>query len=195
MSVEPDGGSGARGLWIAIGVLVVLVLGLFAWRAVSLNRAEDRLAEERARWAEAERRAVAERTRDMLGLTAVTLGLAVREAAIAEDYGRIATYLDRVVREPGVERVLLADADGSIRVATDRSLEGTPLGDVVPEEPGQRATVDRTAEGAFRVVVPITGLNERIGTLVLLYRAPSEGEGEAPQPAADTAGATENRGP
>ena len=172
--VPKNGGSRSTpALWIAIGVLVLVIAGLWIWKAMAVDRTREQMEE-----LSADR--VAERTEDLLEVAAQSLGLAVREGAVAGDLGRIQSYLDRLVEEPGIDRIVYADGD-QVRLSTDRSQVGSPLGEAAPGAGTlQEIRVARLDEGAWRVVVPITGLNERLGTVVLDYRpagpAPATGE-------------------
>lgn len=198
----------SRPFWIAIGVLAVIALGLFLWKTVAENRAEGRLEEERTRWEAETRERVAQRTREVLLVAGQPLGLAVRDAAMDRNYGEIQAYLDRVVREPGVQRIAFAAGD-SVTVATDRSLVGRALSAIAPRSAGASETTVERRDGAFQVVVPITGFNERLGVLVLDYApeepatggrsSPGGPGGEAgdtvPPPSADTTGQPGRREP
>lgn len=193
---EPNGSEGSRLLWGVIGLLVVLLLGMWIWKEMAVDRAEERLAEQRETWEQRTREAVDETTRDLLGLAATPLGLAVRDEAMEENYGRIESLLDRMVAEPGVERALYATAGDTIRVSTDQSLVGEPLsGAIAGHEIGARgATVTRIDTGPYRVVVPITGLNQRIGTLAFTYasKTGAPAEGAAPEKEATPADTAES---
>lgn len=162
-----------RPFWIAIGVLALLWIATYAWKVASVNRVEDRLAEQEAIWEEGARHAVQQNTRSMLGLAAVPLGLSAREEAMARNYGLMQERFERLLREPGVERVLYATAGDSIAVATDRSLIGKPLSSAVPVRYTRPVGTNVVLEdGAYLAIVPITGLNERLGVVVLTYRQP-----------------------
>ena len=181
----------ARPYWIAIGVLVLLLIATYVWKVASVNRVEERMAEAEQAWEEGARHAVRENTRSMLGLAAVSLGLSAREEAMSRNYGLLQERFERLVREPGVERVLYATAGDSITVSTDRSLVGGPLANVVPARYARPIGTNVVfEEGAFHAIVPITGLNERLGIVVLTYRptAPPH-EGSVP---ADSAAPAED---
>ena len=92
-----------------------------------MNRLEDQLAERERIWEEGARHAVQQNARSMLGLAAVPLGLSAREEAMSRNYGLMQERFERMLREPGVERVLYATAGDSIAVSTDRSLIGKLL--------------------------------------------------------------------
>lgn len=166
--------SNATPWWIAIGVLAVIAIALYAWKVVAVNQAEDRLEQARGEWRQEASQALEARTKTLLRLSAEPLGLAVRDAAMAENYGTVGSYLDRVARIEGVRGAVFAVGD-TIRVATDASLEGRALARVVPAELAAGDTrVVLAEEGVYHAVVPITGLNERIGILVLDYAPPDE---------------------
>lgn len=168
--------SSATAWWIAIGVLVVAVIGVWIWKGVAVDRAEDRLEAARVEWEEEARRTLARRTQELLALSAEPLGLAVRDAAMAENWGTVGTYLDRVARTEGVQRIVLVAGD-TVRVSTDATLEGRPAGGVIPMgvSGGESSRVVETEDGSFHAAVPITGLNERLGLLVLTYVPPEAG--------------------
>ena len=142
---------------------MLLLGGFYLWKVVDARRAESRHEE-----------ALAQRTEELLELSTIPLGFAVRSAALGGNLGEIGAYFDRMVSEPGVERAAFADATGTIRVASDQALVGSSLGEefagLDPEV--AEATVMR-AEGRWHAVVPITGLNERLGVVVLTY-APAD---------------------
>lgn len=163
-----------RPFWIAIGVLALLLIATYVWKVASANQAEERMADAQRSWEEGARHAVRENTRSMLGLAAVPLGLSAREEAMSRNYGLLEERFERLVREPGVERVLYATAGDSIAVSTDRSLVGRPLADALPARYARPIGTNVVFEdGAFHAIVPITGLNERLGVVVLTYRPPA----------------------
>jgi hypothetical protein len=162
-----------RPFWIAIGVLALLLIASYAWKVASVNRVGDEMAEQQMVWQEGARHAVQQNTRSMLGLAAVPLGLAAREEAMSRNYGLMQERFERMLREPGVERVLYATAGDSIAVSTDRSLIGKPLSSAIAEKYTRPIGTNVVFEGgAYQAVVPITGLNERLGVVVLTYRQP-----------------------
>jgi hypothetical protein len=172
-----------RPFWIAIGVLVLLLIAMYAWKVASVNRIEDQLAEQQQAWEQGARHAVQQNTRAMLGLAAVPLGLSAREEAMSRNYGLMQERFERMLREPGVERVLYATASDSIAVSTDRSLIGKPLSAAIAVQYSRPVGTNVVLEdGAYQAVVPITGLNERLGVVILTFRQPTTpaGHGAAP---------------
>lgn len=172
-----------RPLWIAIGVLLLLLIATYVWKVASVNRLEDQLAEQEQLWQEGARHAVQQNARSMLGLAAVPLGLSAREEAMSRNYGLMQERFERMLREPGVERVLYATAGDSIAVSTDRSLIGKPLSSAIPERYSRPVATNVVfEEGIYQAIVPITGLNERLGVVVLTYRQPRVDAGRGASP-------------
>ncbi|HEU4464045.1 MAG TPA: hypothetical protein VFS53_03280 [Gemmatimonadota bacterium] len=190
-SAPPTPARSNRPLWIAIGVLSLLLIATYAWKVASVNRLEDRLAERERLWEEGARHAVEQNARSMLGLAAVPLGLSAREEAMSRNYGLMQERFERMLREPGVERVLYATAGDSIAVSTDRSLIGKPLSSAIPERYSRPVGTNVVVEeGAYQAIVPITGLNERLGVVILTYRQPRIDAGRRASPHGQPADST-----
>lgn len=170
---ETGSGRPINPYWIAIGVLVLVVLGMWLWMGRAVNATEERMTE-------TARIRVTERTESLLGVTAQSLGLAVREAAIVGDRERIQSYLDRLVQEPGVEGIAYAEGD-SVILATDRSRIGASLKALAPGAGAATSASVARGDDGWLVVVPITGLNARLGTLALEYNP----EADAPPAGSD----------
>lgn len=163
---EPGSARSINPYWIAIGGLIVALLGMWLWMGRVVDSTEERMVETaRAR--------VAERTESLLGATAQALGLAVREAAIAGDRERLQAYLDQLVQEPGIQGLVYAEGD-SVILATDRSLVGASLESIAPGAGAAASASVVHGDDAWRVAVPITGLNTRLGTLAMEYRPEAE---------------------
>jgi hypothetical protein len=182
-TVPPIPARSNRPFWIAIGVLSLLLIATYVWKVASVNRLEGQLAERERLWEEGARHAVQQNARSMLGLAAVPLGLSAREEAMSRNYGLMQERFERMLREPGVERVLYATAGDSIAVSTDQSLIGKPLSSAIPERYSRPVGTNVVVEdGAYQAIVPITGLNERLGVVVLTYRQPRIGAGQGASP-------------
>ena len=162
MNEERDKRSGVDKLfWVVTGVLTLLLIGALIWRGVSIHRAEDRA-----------QTALEVRTQEMLRLAAIPLAWAVREQALDRNYGRVTEYFDELVREPKVAGILLAAANDSILVATDRALLGQRLGTALTGVRADASAIHvERAENGYHVVVPISGFATREATVVLTYEA------------------------
>lgn len=167
-------------LWVSL-LLTVLLIIVFAWQQVAVNRAEARLEAERqslSQQFEANRAALASQLKEFaldLDRTALArfgtaLAWAVRGELIRNNLDQVDQYFAELVRMPRVQRVVLAGQDGKVLVATDRKFLGQPVTHLHPAEVLTAPQVDAqvTPQG-YRLVIPVMGLNARLGTVVVEY--------------------------
>jgi hypothetical protein len=161
-----------------VALLILLPLGFYAWRALTVRSLEHRMEEQKTEMTEARQQALKLQARDMLRLAARPFAWAVRAEMLRGNLGQVDDYLRQFVREGGVRSLMLVGKDGKIQLASDRKLEtqsAEPLvskairsaTDVVIEEPGD----------FIRMGVPVMGFDDRMGVLVIDYAPPT-----APQP-------------
>lgn len=171
-------------LWVAL-VIVVILLVVLGWQYIAMNRADARLATERQTLSsqfQADRNALvtelkakveanADETKRQFG---IALAWAVRGEMIRNNLDQVDQFFNEIVKLPHTDRVLLADSTGKVRVSTDRRYLGVELSTLVPveatlpDEVAVRAGPDETK----LLVIPVMGLNSRIGTVVVSYRQP-----------------------
>ncbi|MFN3595101.1 MAG: hypothetical protein ACK4TK_10540 [Thiobacillaceae bacterium] len=167
-------------LWASL-LLAALLIVVFAWQRVAVNRAEARLAAERQEMTqrfEAERTALTARLKEFalgqeqsaLTRFGTALAWAVRGELIRNNLDQVDQYFAELVRMPRVHRVVLAGQDGKVLVATDRKFLGQPVTELHPAGVLTTLQVDvqATAQGS-RLVIPVMGLNARLGTVVVEY--------------------------
>ena len=171
-------------LWLVL-LVAVLLLALLGWQRVAMNRAEAGLAAERqalSRQFEADRSAllgelrakVAANTDEAKRQFGMALAWAVRGEMIRNNLDQVDQFFGEIVKLPHTERVVLADASGTVRVSTDRRHLGAALTTLVPVEAtlADKVEVRVQAEGPKLLVIPVMGLNSRLGTVVVSYRQP-----------------------
>ncbi len=165
----------AKVLLYTIGVFVILLIGLYFWKEIEVHSRTRAVEEQRDQMAadleqlEQElRQASAERAEQLLTMLAVPLGWAVREEAVEKNFDKIEEYAVRLVKEPRVQRVVLALPDGNIRITTDKKLQGEPVsrfyGDLTN---GDRIELRKADTGDYHLFVPIMGYNNRVGSLIV----------------------------
>lgn len=169
-------------LWAGL-LLLILLLAVFAWQRVALNRAEARLAGERTAMAqkfEADRASLVSQVRERTAAQsdasrrrfALALSWAVRGELIRNNLDQVDQYFAELVKQPGHNLVLLAAPDGKVLVSTDRKHLGADAAGVVPAEALGQAEIALRAEadGAKLLSIPVMGLNARVGTVLLRYK-------------------------
>jgi hypothetical protein len=168
-----------------VAVLVLLPLGVYVWRALSMRSLEHRMDAQKSELLESRQQALKLQARDMLRLSARPYAWAVRAEMLKGNLDQVDAYIRQFVREPGVRSVVLVGKDGKVLLASDRKLEtqsaealASPAirtaTEVVIEEPGE----------FIRMGVPIMGFDERMAVLVIDYAPPAAADAAPPAPAA-----------
>ncbi len=171
-------------LWVTL-VVVVILLAVLGWQRIAMNRANTHLAAERQALSsqfqanrstlEAELKAKVEANADEAKRQfGIALAWAVRGEMIRNNLDQVDQFFNEIVKLPHTERVLLADDTGKVRVSTDRRYLGVELSTLVPVEATlPKEVAVRAGPNATRLlVIPIMGLNSRLGTVVVSYRQP-----------------------
>jgi hypothetical protein len=162
----------SAGLHMAvIGLLLLGCLVLAIGWALAVRSASSRLESQRASLVQSGTNAMAVQSAALLKLSALPLAWAMRAALLKEDFQTADTYVQQIIRQPDVTGAALVGPDGRVRLAGNRKLERAAVAEAFPgisiaaEQP---AVVTTGAD--VRVVVPIMGLDRRLGTLILGYQ-------------------------
>ena len=169
-------------LWVSLALLL-LWLVTFAWQSLAQNRLEARLAQERETMTaqlEADRQTLlgqlrsrveseTDESRRQFGLA---LAWAVRGEMIRNNLDQVDQFFTEIVRLPGTERVLLVGTDNKVLVSTDRRHQGADAAALVGADTLQLGQVSVRAgqDGTRELVIPIMGLNARLGTVIVTTR-------------------------
>ena len=180
---KPAGMDTQRKIMLGLAAALVLVaLGMYGWKVAAVSAVESRLAEvesrladERGQLIEQARRLDAAQVEDALRRFSVPLAWVIRREAIAGNLDQIDQYFTDLVRLQGFQSALLAQTDGKVLVASDRKKLAEAFSAIYPAEYLQAAEirVDRAASGNLRAIIPILGLNQHLGTLVLEFTPPA----------------------
>jgi hypothetical protein len=180
--------SGTPGFWhryrlpIVVAVIGIAVIGwLYVSNGIAVRQAQDAVtqaqesvAAQRAEWdrqAEARQAAMVKQSLSQFG---VPLAWAIRREMMGGNLDQVDQYVTDLVKLDGFEGVAVAKADGSIVVASDRRHLGAAFGSLYAERylTAEQITAQETAPGQWLLVVPVMGLNARLGTVAIDYRAP-----------------------
>jgi len=176
----PDGGDGKRSpikrfFAIAVPVLFLLLAGgvvlVYYLGELKLKQAAERATLEKQRYERVlDERSVAIQRSD-IRLFAVPLAWSVRRELIRENYGQIDEYFNELVKKKQFGALMLLDSTGTVKVATDRKIQGSAFSGLYPGlDSGTEQIVSYPlSEGSSLFLVPVMGLNARIGTIVFVY--------------------------
>ena len=150
---------------------VLMIIGLFIWKNISLQNMEKKMEEQHSQMAEKSQRILSSRTTELLRLANIPFVWAVRKEMINGNYDQINEYLIRIIKEPNITQVLVVKSDGTIILATDKKLEGQLFSSVFPKEHIREDEITLyDNESTVRIVAPIMGLNSRLGWLIMIYK-------------------------
>ena len=158
---------------LVVGALALALVVLAVFHMVELHRVREVAADERAALVQSATQTLADQTASLLRLSALPLAWAIRSALLKDDFATADAYVQRMVQEKHVTGVALVTADGKVRLAGSRKLEGHPAAEVFPGVVlnGSEPAVSST-DHDLRVVVPIMGIDRRLGTLIFGYAPP-----------------------
>lgn len=204
-SAEPAPDPAARGprrpggFWIGlVAALLVAIGAVYVWKLVAVSDVRHEMAAARDSLHERSLAALGQRTHELLRLSVVPLGWAIRSEMLRRDLGRVDAFLTEFVQEEGVRRAVLGGPGDSILVSTDKNLEGQAFSTHFPaallrlSEPEVREP--EPPDGGYRIAVPLLGPTRSLGVLVVDYvpgetpLRPGPGPARADEPPAETAG-------
>ena len=161
-------------VWIILGILVVFS-GMYVWKEISLAllgrsaaKEHEELEVQQTEREEALRNAFSARSAELLEFAALPLGWAVRAEAIDQDHAQIEEYMVHLVKQPMVQRLVFVTPDGTIKIATDKKLQGEPATRFFGKlTAGEKITLETDDSGNLQLLVPILGYNTKLGTLIV----------------------------
>lgn len=114
---------------------------------------------------------VSSRTNALLRLSTIPFLWAVRSELQRENYQEIEQYMHQFVREKGVTHVALIGTDNIIRLASDKKNEGRAYDEVYKEDIKglDNMVIHDKGDGQKLIVAPVTGINDRLGTVLIAY--------------------------
>ena len=153
-----------RFLLIALPLIFALLVGgIFLTRYLGEQRANE-LVEL------AESRSVVLQRQD-IQLFALPLAWSVRKELMRSNYDAIDDYFNELIQRKGFGVIMLVDPAGTIKVSTDRKLQGGSFLLRYPQmKLGTPVQVSYALpEGKSMFLVPVMGLNSRLGTIAFIY--------------------------
>lgn len=159
----------SRLMFVLYGVLVLLVLsvGYLLYKNVQLTR---QLARERTEMRASVNANQQRSDRQQLIFGMKTFVWAVRNAMLQNKPGEINEYFNTLVKDRGVQEVLLVDRAGKVTISTNKKNQGIAFFSRFPDYLLQQETVYFNPTNPYELSAPVNGPNERLGTLVMLYK-------------------------
>ena len=109
--------------------------------------------------------------RQGMKLFALPLAWSVRKELMRFNYELIDEYFNELIKKKGFGILMLVDPSGTIKVSTDRKVQGSSFSRLFP---GMNLGASELSsypvqKGKDIFLVPVMGLNEKIGTIAFMY--------------------------
>jgi hypothetical protein len=150
-------------IYFLIGVAVLLLILLL----IQSSKANRKIAGEKKRMDEE----LSKRTNTLISLSTITMLWALRSELLRENYVQVEQYIHQIVKEKGVNQVAFIDRDGNVKLASNKKWEGKPYGEFFKEDIKgmEEMTIHDRENGEKLIVAPVTGVNEKLGTAIIVY--------------------------
>ena len=162
---------------LVVGLLAV-IFGMYAWKTSAVSSVTEKMAQMETQQAEARAQLIAQarqldasHTEQALRLFSKPFAWALRREIMASNLDQVDQYFTELVQLKGFQAAVLAKEDDKIIVASDRKQLAQPFSSLYPAQylQADEVKIERAASGNLLAVIPILGLNQRLGTLVLEY--------------------------
>ncbi|GAA4400639.1 hypothetical protein GCM10023187_14040 [Nibrella viscosa] len=161
--------------WLPYVLAGVLLLGLLymIYRNWQLNKQWD---DERKAMAQQVRTGQVENDRHTLTLMLKSLAWAMqnvmtRNPSSTYNQSDINQYFNSLIQEKGVRELLLVGPNGSVILSTNKKNQNVPVTDRYPATLIQQPDAYfQNAGDTYRLSVPIMSLDNRLGTVIMIYK-------------------------
>ncbi|MFZ1852168.1 MAG: hypothetical protein WAU15_08090 [Nitrosomonas sp.] len=170
----PDRQFSGKHVLMLVGAIIVI----FAWKSVAVGKVESDMAKK----LQSERMDITLQAREYADQQysreeerfGQVLSWAVRGELIRNNIDQIEQYFGEVVRMKDTQRVDLVDSEGQLLVSTDKRFQESKANDVYPKEflNLQKITLNSDVNNNKILVIPVMGLNKKIGTVIVSYKLP-----------------------
>ncbi|MDD5388503.1 MAG: hypothetical protein PHD37_04115 [Gallionellaceae bacterium] len=167
---------------VLVGILLFVAAAMYGWRVVAVTSLENKLAAAESKQLQAHDQLV-EQARQLdshhgeesLRRFSVPVAWVIRRELMAANLDQVDQYFTDLVQRQGFQAALLANPDGKVLVASDRKKLAEPFANLYSAQYLQAGEikVERGANGNLLAIIPILGLNQQLGTVVLEYAPPA----------------------
>ncbi|WP_080055828.1 hypothetical protein [Spirosoma aerolatum] len=154
-------------LLYGIVVLLALGIGYLLYRNVQLNQETIRQRTQLQTVVQ-ENQLISDRQQLQFGMK--TFVWAIRNAMLQNKSGEINEYFNTLVKDRGVQEVLLVDPAGNVTMSTNKKNQGIAFASRYPAYLLEQQAVYFSNKQLYELSAPVNGPNSRLGTLVMFYK-------------------------
>lgn len=161
-------------LLITIVIAIILIAGIWIWKAVQIGNVEKKARSERQALIEAATKQIVQAHATHLNLLAKPYVWAVRADMMRNNLNQINLFSNDLVKEENFQRIVIANDKGIIVSSTNKKDEGEPFSSVGKDAglTNNNTTVENMHDSLLIMTTPIMGFNTRLGTLLIKYTIP-----------------------
>ncbi|MEO8403389.1 MAG: hypothetical protein ABI480_02300 [Chitinophagaceae bacterium] len=156
-----------RRLLVTIGIAVILLGALWIWKSVALSNNRRYLKEQAtAQMLESNIR--------QLKMLAIPYVWAARKEIMQGNINQLNLYAGDIIKQPGLQRVVIADDKGTVISSTNKKDEGQSLSAIYNEDyqESDSTIVTHRGDSILTMTSPLMGFNSKLGTLLIKYKPP-----------------------
>ena len=163
-----------RVLVITVSILVIIIVWLFISSGIKVRNVEQAAAVKTAEVIQKSEALQSETVKQSLSMFGMPLAWAVRREMMASNMAQVDQYVTDLVKQKGFQQVVVAKEDGKIAVASDRKHIGAAFSTLYPANylSAEKITVEDKGAGKWLLVIPVMGLNARLGVVAMEYQVP-----------------------
>ena len=175
LPVQPldSGKDTRRPVLITLIIALVLIGAIWVWKSLTISKLKEKAATEQLALKKQASDRIMKTHSEHLKLLAKPFVWALRTEMLQGNLNQVNLYMSDMVKEPNVQRIIIANEKGIIIASTNKKDEGQPFATIAKDAPvaPEQATVV-AAGNLLTMTSPIMGFNNRLGTLLISYAVP-----------------------
>lgn len=162
-----------RTLIIIAAIGLVLLAGIWIWKSVEINQLNKQAEKNQLDLRNEASVQLMHSHKEHLMLLAKPFVWALRTELLNKNLSQANLYLNDMVKEKGMLRIMIANPKGTIIASTNKKDEGQPFNSVGNEASltADEVIVQQAKDSTLVMTSPIMGFNNRLGTLLIKYSA------------------------
>jgi len=161
-------------LYITILVAIILLVALWAWKAIETNKIRKNAETEQNNLKTEAEGYIVQTHEQHLRLLAKPFVWAVRSQMLEGNMSQVNLYMNEMVKEKNFQRISLVDAQGKIISSTNKKDEGQAFATIGNDADlsNDQTNMQVLQDSVIHLTSPVMGFNNRLGTLVISYNIP-----------------------
>lgn len=174
-SVQVRSGSPkTKGILITIVVALILLSGIWIWKAIEINSLKKTAVKDRQTLTEQANTQIVQSHESHLKLLAKPFVWAIRTEMMQGNINQVNLYMNDMVKEKNFQSIAVINDKGIIVSSTDKKNEGKSFSTLgkTSDLSSNATNLANLNDSILVMTSPIMGFNNRLGTLYIKYSVP-----------------------